>query len=205
MAGPAADVPADTHGLGPSRAQPLSTGLSALAHALVLNASYEPLCVVPGRRAVVLLLTAKAVPVEEGEQALHSERAVVRVPVVVKLTRYVKVPYAATVPLTRRAVFARDGGRCQYCSAPATSLDHVVPRSRGGPHTWENVVSACARCNHVKADRAVAELGWRLRRPPVAPTGPAWRVVGVRRPDPRWRPFLGLGDDFDEALWGTPA
>lgn len=176
-----------------------------LAHALVLNASYEPLCVVPGRRAVVLLLTDKAVAVEEAEQQLHSERRTVPVPVVVKLTRYVKVPYAGSVPLTRRAVFARDGGRCQYCSAPATSLDHVVPRSRGGEHVWENVVSACARCNHLKADRAIAELGWRLRRPPVAPSGAAWRVVGLRRPDPRWRPFLGLTGDLDEAIWGTPA
>ena len=177
-----------------------------LAHALVLNASYEPLCVVPGRRAVVLLLTDKAIAVEEADQELHSERRTVPVPVVVKLTRFVKVPYAGTVPLTRRAVFARDGGRCQYCSAPATSLDHVVPRSRGGAHTWENVVSACGRCNHVKADRGVAELGWRLRRPPVAPTGAAWRVVGARRLDPRWRPFLGVDDDaWGEALWETPA
>lgn len=177
-----------------------------LAHALVLNASYEPLCVVPGRRAVVLLLTDKAIAVEEAEQQLHSERRTVPVPVVVKLTRYVKVPYAGSVPLTRRAVFARDGGRCQYCSAPATSLDHVVPRSRGGTHTWDNVVSACGRCNHVKADRGVAELGWRLRRPPVAPTGAAWRVVGARRLDPRWRPFLGVDDDaWGDAVWETPA
>lgn len=177
-----------------------------LAHALVLNASYEPLCVVSGRRAVVLLLTDKAVAVEEAAQQLHSERRTVPVPVVVKLTRYVKVPYAGTVPLTRRAVFARDGGRCQYCSAPATSLDHVVPRSRGGAHSWENVVSACGRCNHIKADRGVAELGWRLRRPPVAPTGAAWRVVGARRLDPRWRPFLGVDDDtWGDAAWETPA
>jgi 5-methylcytosine-specific restriction endonuclease McrA len=177
-----------------------------LVHALVLNASYEPLCVVPGRRAVVLLLTDKAIAVHEGEETLHSEHRTVPVPVVVKLTRYVKVPYASTVPLTRRAVFARDGGRCQYCSAPATSLDHVVPRSRGGAHTWENVVSACARCNHVKADRGVAELGWRLRLPPIAPTGAAWRVVGAKRLDPRWRPFLGVDDDaWGDAVWETPA
>lgn len=179
-----------------------------LVHALVLNASYEPLCVVPGRRAVVLLLTDKAVPVAEGDETLHSEHERVRVPVVVRLTRFVKVPYAAGVPLTRRAVFARDGGRCVYCSAPATSLDHVVPRSRGGVHSWDNVVSACARCNHVKADRGIGELGWRLRHPPVQPTGAAFRVVGARRLDPRWRPFLGLDglDELDdETAWGTPA
>ncbi len=175
------------------------------AQALVLNASYEPLCVVSGRRAVVLLLTQKAVAVATGDQVLHSEREDVTVPVVVRLTRFVRVPYRGVVPLSRKAVFARDGGRCVYCNAPATSLDHVVPRSRGGPHSWENVVSACARCNHLKADRAVSELGWRLRRTPTAPRGDAWRIVGTKRVDPRWRPFLSSDGDDDEALWGTPA
>ncbi len=172
-----------------------------MAEALVLNASYEPLCVVPGLRAVVLVLLGKAVSVAETDEVLHAARTSVPVPAVVRLTRFVKVPYKATVPLTRKAVFARDGGRCVYCGAPATSLDHVVPKSRGGAHSWDNVVSACGRCNHVKADRAVADLGWRMRRQPVAPSGAAWRVVGARRVDPRWRPFLGDGpwsDVLDE-------
>jgi 5-methylcytosine-specific restriction endonuclease McrA len=161
-----------------------------VAHALVLNATYEPLCVVTSRRAVVLVLGGKAVPVEVSDDALHSERITLRVPVVVRLTRFVRVPYRAHVPLTRRAVFARDGGRCVYCAAPATSIDHVVPRSRGGEHVWENVVSCCRRCNHAKADRVLADLGWRLRRTPRAPTGPAWRVLGTGRMHPRWQPYL---------------
>jgi len=163
-----------------------------VAGALVLNATYEPLGVVSTRRAVVLVVTAKAVAVERGDEVLHSEHDEVRVPAVVRLIRFVKVPYRATVPLTRKAVFARDGGRCVYCSAAATSLDHVVPRSRGGPHTWDNVVSACGRCNHVKADRVLADLGWRLRTTPRAPTGTAWRVVGARPLDPAWSPYLDL-------------
>jgi 5-methylcytosine-specific restriction endonuclease McrA len=158
--------------------------------ALVLNATYEPLCVVPGRRAVVLVLTSRAVAVADGDEVLHAATCDVRVPAVLRLTRFVRVPYRGAVPLTRKAVFARDGGRCVYCGAAATSLDHVVPRSRGGPHAWDNVVSACGRCNHVKADRSVGELGWRLRRPPTAPTGAAWRVVGARSVDPRWWPYL---------------
>jgi len=170
-----------------------------MAEALVLNASFEPLCVVPGRRAVVLVLTEKAVAVAESGDVVHSALVALQVPSVVRLTRFVRVPYRASVPLTRRAVFARDGGRCVYCGAAATSLDHVVPRSRGGPHSWDNVVSACGRCNHAKADRAVSEMGWRLRRPPTAPSGAAWRVVGARRLDPRWRPYLeGLPDDVLE-------
>lgn len=173
--------------------------------ALVLNATYEPLCVVPGRRAVVLVLSQKAVSVATADEVVHSVAAVVEVPVVVRLIRFVRVPFRATVPLTRRAVFARDGGRCVYCGAPATSLDHVVPRSRGGAHSWDNVVSACGRCNHVKADRGIAELGWRLRRRPVAPTGASWRVLGARRVDPRWRPWLAdLPPQAGEAL-GEPA
>ena len=175
-----------------------------MAEALVLNATYEPLCVVPARRAVVLVLTDKAIPLSSGDGVMHSARAALSVPCVVRLTRFVRVPFRATVPLTRKAVFARDGGRCVYCGAAATSLDHVVPRSRGGQHSWDNVVSACGRCNHIKADRGVAELGWRLRRLPAAPSGAAWRVVGGRRVDPRWRPYLDLPTGLEE-LWEEPA
>ena len=158
--------------------------------ALVLNATYEPLCVVPVRRAVVLVLSAKAVAVEPGEGDMHSATRTVRIPAVVRLTHFVRVPYRAQVPLTRKAVFARDAGRCVYCGAGASSIDHVVPRSRGGTHTWDNVVAACGRCNHAKADRSVAELGWRLGAAPRVPNGMAWRVLGHRSIDPRWKPYL---------------
>jgi 5-methylcytosine-specific restriction endonuclease McrA len=163
---------------------------ACVTNALVLNATYEPLGVVSSRRAVVLVLTGKAVAVESGDEELHSERVTLRVPQVVRLARFVRVPYRATVPLTRRAVFARDGGRCVYCRAPATSIDHVLPRSRGGTHVWENVVSCCRRCNHAKADRVITELGWRIPQTPAAPTGVAWRVIGSGRMDPQWRPYL---------------
>ena len=162
-----------------------------MAHALVLNATYEPLCVVSSTRAVVLVLTGKAVAVEAAAEELHSERLSLHVPLVVRLNRFVRVPYRGHVPLTRRAVFARDGGRCVYCTAPATSIDHVVPKSRGGEHVWDNVVSCCRRCNHAKADRGVMELGWRPPRP-KAPTGPAWRVLATGRMHPSWSPYLQL-------------
>lgn len=157
---------------------------------LLLNATYEPLCVVSSRRSVVLVLSQKAVPVEIGDSVLHSASTAVPVPAVARLTRYVRVPFRAQVPLTRRAVFARDGGRCAYCGLPATSIDHVIPRSKGGGHTWDNVVASCGRCNHVKADRVISELGWRLRTEPHAPTGISWRVLGSRLPDPRWSTYL---------------
>src|SRR3954451_7788953 len=170
---------------------------SASYGALVLNATYEPLCVVSVRRAAILVLAAKAITVSDGEGFLHSARRVLPVPSVVRLTRYVRVPYRPHIGMTRRAVFARDGWHCVYCRGPAETIDHVLPRSRGGPHTWENVVAACARCNHRKGDRTLHEIGWRLRVTPAAPQGAAWRVLGHRTPDPRWASFLGLGSDTD--------
>lgn len=166
--------------------------MSGTSVALVLNATYEPLCVVPVRRAAVLVLTAKAVPVSDGDGLLRSATTMVVLPSVVRLTKFVRVPFRAHVTLTRRAVFARDNGRCVYCGKSATTIDHVVPRSRGGRHTWDNVVAACTRCNHIKADHTLGDLGWRLRHQPVAPTGVAWRVLGHRTPDPRWLDWLGL-------------
>jgi len=172
-----------------------------VAHALVLNATYEPLCVVPQRRALLLVLAAKAVPVEDSDEILHSATRALAAPCVVRLTRFVRVPYRGGVPLTRRAVFARDRGRCAYCGAVATSVDHVVPRSRGGAHTWDNVVSACRRCNHVKADSSISELGWRLRTAPSQPAGAAWRILATGRHDVRWSPYLAAygGDMPGEA------
>src|SRR5258705_12603038 len=130
--------------------------------ALVLNQTYEPLCVVSVRRAAILLLAAKAVGVADGDGFLHSAREALPVPLVIRLTRYVRVPYRTHVGLSRRAIFARDGGRCVYCQAAAETIDHVHPRSKGGEHAWDNVVAACAKCNHHKGDKTLAELGWRL-------------------------------------------
>ncbi|MEU1812171.1 HNH endonuclease [Micromonospora sp. WMMD1076] len=167
--------------------------------ALVLNATYEPLCVVSVRRAAILVLSAKAICVADGEGILHSARNALPVPSVVRLTRYVRVPYRTHVGLSRRAVFARDGWRCAYCRGPAETIDHVFPRSRGGRHAWENVVAACARCNHTKGDKTPAELGWRLHHLPAAPKGAAWRVLGHRAPDPRWADWLDLREPEPEA------
>jgi 5-methylcytosine-specific restriction endonuclease McrA len=172
-----------------------------MSQSLVLNATYDPLGVVSHRRAVVLVLSEKATTVEATDEVAHSERSDIVIPCIVRLNRFVRVPHRVHVPLTRRGVFARDGGRCVYCGAPATSLDHVVPRSRGGAHTWENVVSACRRCNHVKGDRSVSELGWRMSNRPWRPTGSAWIILGTGRSDPRWAPYLdAFGGTGAEAL-----
>jgi 5-methylcytosine-specific restriction endonuclease McrA len=164
-----------------------------VSRTLLLNATYEPLAVVPIRRAVVLVLARKAEVVEHGEGVLRSERERVPVPAVIRLTRYVKVPYRRKVPLTRSAILARDGHRCVYCDRRATTVDHVVPRSRGGRHEWNNVVAACARCNNRKGDGLLAELGWALPRPPTEPVLTGWVVVGVGRLHPAWAPYLAGG------------
>ncbi|NUS74276.1 MAG: HNH endonuclease [Corynebacteriales bacterium] len=162
-----------------------------VASALVLNTTYEPLCVVPQRRAAVLILTDKAVPVCQGGGLFRSEKVRLLAPTVVRLTRFVRVPYRGAIALTRRGVFTRDSGRCAYCGAAATTIDHVIPRSRGGSHAWENVVAACTKCNHRKADRTLGELGWRLPRQPKAPVGLTARILGHRSPEPGWLDWFG--------------
>jgi len=161
---------------------------------LLLNATFEPLTALPLRRAVVLLVCDKAELVhgDPGGLVLHSAAASVVVPSVIRLRSYVYVPYRARVPLTRAALMHRDRYRCAYCGSRAETIDHVVPRSRGGLHTWENCVASCARCNHRKADRLLSELGWRLRTVPTAPRGPHWRLLAtVVDADPQWLPYLG--------------
>src|SRR5436305_877825 len=110
-----------------------------MSRALVLNASFEPLCVVSTRRALILVIDAKAEVVHETGAFFHSERSAFPEPSVVRLCQYIRVAYQARVALNRRAIFARDGHRCQYCGGAAESIDHVSPRSPGGPHRWDNV------------------------------------------------------------------
>ncbi|NQV06505.1 HNH endonuclease [bacterium] len=164
-----------------------------MAHALVLNATYEPLSVVSIRRAVVLVVRDKAELVESSDRIWSSERMQVPVPSVIRLRRYVRVPFQRRVPLNRRAVFARDGSHCQYCGAAAENLDHVMPRSRGGDHIWENVVAACRPCNTRKGDRTPEEAGMVLTMPPKVPRRHGWLLIGLGGPpDPSWMAYLAM-------------
>ena len=158
--------------------------------ALVLNATYEPLGVVSARRAVVLVLGEKADLLHASGDKVHSERLTVPVPSVIRLRYVVKVPFVRRAALNRRAIFARDGSRCQYCTAPAESIDHVVPRSRGGEHTWENVVAACRPCNARKRDRLLSETTMVLRRHPSVPRELTWVTVAVGAVPNHWTPYL---------------
>ena len=162
-----------------------------IGRALVLNATYEPICVVSSRRALVLVLDDRADLVHDTGAAFRSARAHYPEPSVVRLRHYVRVPRQTRVAITRRSVFARDGHRCQYCGSQAENIDHVIPRSRGGTHSWENVVAACRRCNTAKEDHLLEETGFALHRPPRAPRSRVWLLAasGDLRSD--WEPYVG--------------
>ncbi|RLV08111.1 HNH endonuclease [Streptomyces griseocarneus] len=158
---------------------------------LVLNASFEPLATVSRRRAVVLVLQGKAV-VEQERPGLRLRGSQVDVPVpqVIRLRRYVRVPFRRQAPWSRRGVLVRDRHRCAYCGRRATTVDHVVPRSRGGEDSWLNTVAACAEDNHRKADRTPEQAGMPLLTAPFEPTPSdalllAMRAYG-REPLPEW-------------------
>jgi 5-methylcytosine-specific restriction endonuclease McrA len=168
-----------------------SNGAGGPSKALVLNASMEPLCVVAARRALVLVLADKADVVSTNGHRFRSELLDVAAPSVVRLRRFVNVPYRRRAALSRRGVFIRDSHACQYCGRAAENVDHVVPRSRQGPHEWENVVAACRRCNSKKEDRTPAEAGMVLRRTPYAPRAAFWLVVAVGGLQPEWQEYLG--------------
>ena len=140
---------------------------------LVLNASYEPLSVVSLQRAVILLLKEKAELVEAAEAMLRSERLVLPVPLVIRLVYYVRIPYRITVPVSRRAVLVRDAYTCQYCAKQfdrtELTLDHVLPRSRGGKTIWENIVTACKSCNSKKGSKTPLEANMPLLNKPTKP------------------------------------
>ena len=163
-----------------------------MGRALVLNASYEPLCAVSTRRALVLVLGGRADVVHEGDGVFRSEHVVMPEPSVVRLRTYVKVPHLTRVAVSRRSVFARDGGTCQYCGDVAESIDHIVPRSKGGAHCWENVVAACKACNSRKRDLSVRAAGMHLRSRPHAPTSRVWVLAASGSTRPEWGPYLGL-------------
>ncbi len=163
-----------------------------MRRSLVLNASYEPLSIVSSRRAVCLVIADKADMVEADGEFLRSERLTMSSPAVIRLRYMVSAPRRRIASVSRRAVFARDDYRCQYCGNHADSIDHVVPRSRGGRDVWDNLAAACRPCNSKKRNRTPDEAGMRLIRPCRAPRATAWIVVGGSLVPDTWKPYLAL-------------
>jgi len=162
---------------------------------LVLNASYEPINVCAARRAIVLVLKGVAIMEEANGHSLHASRMCMRVPSVIRLIEYRRIPHQ-TRALSRKNILLRDRNTCQYCGAILASsdltLDHVIPRSRGGKSTWENLVAACNECNRTKGSRLPHEAGMKLTREPrpfsLHTSRHLMRMMG--HSDDKWRKYL---------------
>ena len=161
---------------------------------LVLNASYEPLNIVSVKRAIVLLLKEKAELIEAATAKVRAERTVLDWPLVIRLVTYVPLPRRLPLPLSRRTVLARDLYTCQYCGAEPgraeLTVDHILPRSRGGLSTWENVVTACGACNRRKGNRTPEEAGMRLSSVPARPRFIAVVLLGESHAHEVWQKYL---------------
>jgi 5-methylcytosine-specific restriction endonuclease McrA len=191
---------------------------------LVVNRHLQAVHITTAKRAFVLLWTdvARALdeawlahdfaswsdkPVRDGDPSVGTSRGPLRIPCVVQLVNYDRMP-RATVRLTRRNIFLRDAHTCQYCGRRATprelNLDHVMPRSRGGPMTWENVVCSCRVCNLRKGGRTPVEANMRLLRKPIRPRwSPILALAFSPRRPREWEPFLATLPGARElaALW----
>lgn len=162
---------------------------------LVLNASYEPINVCAARRAIVLVLKGVAMAEETDGAHLHAARMAMRVPSVIRLLEYRRIPHQ-TRALSRKNILLRDRNCCQYCGTILASgeltLDHVIPRSRGGNSSWENLVACCHPCNRRKGNQFPAEAGMKLMREPRAfnlhTSRHIMRLMG--RSDDKWRKYL---------------
>ena len=168
---------------------------------LLLNASYEPLRVITWQRAICLQLSDRADMVESVEDRVlrSSGGAEFPFPAVLRLREMAVIPFRRDgPPITRRGLVARDQGLCQKsgCNRKGATMDHVVPRSRGGSHSWKNVVLMCAEHNNAKSDRTLEELGWSLK---CTPHTPALETVLLDRARilPQWRPWLSAATLVD--------
>jgi 5-methylcytosine-specific restriction endonuclease McrA len=165
-----------------------------MSSVLVLNVTYEPLSVVSLRRAIVLLLKDKAEILEATEQRIRAAHMNLPMPLVIRLVYFVRVPHRVSIPLSRRTVMLRDHYTCQYCGAQplrsALTIDHVMPRVRGGATSWENVVCACKACNLRKGCRTPEEASMHLRSKPMRPQYMALVLLGQAPMHDAWAKYM---------------
>ena len=175
---------------------------------LLLTQGYEPIQIISWQRAVTLLALDKVDVVEQYDQLVRASSIVVNVPAVVRLRKAFR-RHAKPVKFSRVNIYARDSYRCQYCGLKCTidelTYDHVVPRSKGGRTTWENIVSACYTCNRHKANRTPAEAGMKLLTVPARPTWmPAVQIrVSARSVPDAWRDYVYWTAEIDNEEGGA--
>ena len=168
---------------------------------LVLNASYEPINICAARRALVLILKGVASAEEHVPAQVHSARHTMKVPSVIRLLEYRRIPHQ-TRALSRKNILMRDRYTCQYCQKTLPSgemtLDHVIPRSRRGETTWENLVACCHTCNNRKGSRTPEEAGMKLMRQPrpfsLHTSRHLMRLLG--RGEDQWRKYLFFSEEI---------
>ena len=158
---------------------------------LVLNSTFRPLSVVHPKRCISLLIRDKVMPIVDSSIIFHSEKDSFHIPKVVILKYYVKAPYGRRIALNKENIFIRDNYICQYCSSNAESIDHIVPKSRGGLHEWNNIVACCKMCNLKKADKLLHETHLSLLKIPRLPSENFWiKAILNSSPDPAWKKYL---------------
>ena len=139
---------------------------------LILNSTFQPLSIASAKRSVALLLSKK--------KNVLKESLPIR-----------KAPYARRVALNRSNIFIRDFNTCQYCGSSAESIDHIIPKSKGGENVWSNVVACCKRCNLIKADKLLSQTILKLKNFPIKPEGNFWiKTIIGSNPDPEWKEYL---------------
>jgi 5-methylcytosine-specific restriction endonuclease McrA len=169
---------------------------------LLLTQGYEPIQIISWQRAITLLALDKVEVVEEYDAQIRAPSIIVRVPAVVRLRKTFR-RHAKPVKFSRVNIYARDGHRCQYCAMKCTTdeltYDHVVPRSKGGRTSWENIVSACYACNRRKANRTPAEAGMKLLATPARPSWmPSVQIrVSARSVPDAWRDYVYWTAEID--------
>ena len=162
------------------------------APVLVLNANYEPLNICTTRRALGLMISDKASLIMNGRGFIQGVSIQFPAPSIIRLGRMIKRP-RPTIKLSKTEVFRRDNYTCQYCGKQTHNLtiDHIVPRSRSGTHSWDNLVAACPNCNHRKGGRTALQANMKLRRKPKAPKATATYIFGrYLKVNEEWLPFV---------------
>ncbi len=159
---------------------------------LILNQSYEPISVCSAKKAMLLLFLTKADLVEEKEGlAIRTVNKAFPYPSVIRLSAFVRIPYKK-IDLSRKNILRRDGNQCQYCGkkTSALTIDHIIPKSRGGSDTWENLVAACVSCNNKKGSRTPEEAGMALLNKPNRPHHIIFMKQYLGNVEKNWKPFL---------------
>jgi len=167
-------------------------GLINNGKVLVLNQSYEPISICSPRKAIVLIFLSKAeIIAEYPNKKIRTINNSYTFPSVIKLKTYIKIPFK-NVELSRKNIIKRDGNRCQYCGRKSLEMtvDHIIPKSRGGQETWENLTSACIKCNNIKGNRTPEEAGMKLLSKPRKPNHLTFLIQNIDNIDNSWKTFL---------------